>query len=80
MSHSYSLDETDYPSATISDDASGEVVATFHASDYGNYRDNPAFQTFIEGIIATKGTLWNPHRASYEIQDGEKEADFRPNA
>ena len=56
MSHSYSLDETDYPSVTISDDASGGVMATFHATNYGNCRDNPALQTFIEGIIATKGT------------------------
>lgn len=57
---SYSLDETDYPSAIVSDDASGEVIATFHASDYGNYRDIPAFQTFIEGIIATKSNALEP--------------------
>jgi len=37
-----------------------------------------SFQTFVEGIIATEGTLWNPHRASYEIQDGEKETSFSP--
>lgn len=35
-------------------------MATFHASDYGNYRDIPAFQTFIGRIIATKSNALEP--------------------